>query len=280
MIRAVLVQLEIIESSGEGRLGHLLGLIDRAKDKDRGVDLILLPELWNVGYYEFARYRAAAEPLSGPTLSALAAKARELGAYILAGSIVERGEERLYNTSALVGPEGEIVAAYRKIHLFSFHSMERELLAPGEGVVVAETGLGTLGLSICYDLRFPELYRLQVDRGAEAFLVVASWPSARIDHWRLLCRARALENQAFLLGCNACGSRYGGHSLVVSPWGEILAEAADSEEVLEVELDLEEVTRARAEFPALRDRALLRIPIHEARGFRPNRPKSKIKSQK
>jgi len=256
MTRVALVQLEITTSSKEERLGHALELIDRAKAKDKDVDLILLPELWNLGYFEFARYRAAAEPLSGPTLSALAAKAQELRAYILAGSIVEREEERLYNTSALIGPEGGIVAAYRKIHLFSFHSREKELLAPGEGVVVAETELGTLGLSICYDLRFPELYRAQVDRGAEVFLVVASWPPARIEHWRLLCRARALENQSFLLGCNAAGSRYGGHSLVVSPQGEILMEIADTEEVLEVELDLEEVTRARAEFPTLRDRAL------------------------
>jgi predicted amidohydrolase len=252
MIRAALIQLEIKDGSKEERLAHALELIDRARD----ADLILLPELWNVSYFDFERYRDESEPLEGLTIAALATRARELGAYILAGSIVEREDGRLYNTSALIGPEGKVVAAYRKIHLFGYRSKEKELLTPGERVVVAETGLGTLGLSICYDLRFPELYRAQVDRGVQVFLVVASWPPARIGHWRLLARARALENQAFLLGCNATGPRYGGHSLVIGPDGEILEEAADSEEVLEVELDLEEVTLTRAEFPALRDRVL------------------------
>lgn len=252
MIRAALVQLEINERDREERLAHALELIDRAGD----ADLILLPELWNVSYFDFERYREEAEPLEGPTVSALAAKARELGAYILAGSIIEREDGRLYNTSALIGSEGKVVAAYRKIHLFGYRSKEKELLAPGDRIVVAKTGLGALGLSICYDLRFPELYRAQVDRGAQILLVVASWPPTRIEHWRLLARARALENQAFLLGCNATGPHYGGHSLAVSPQGEIQEEADDSEEVLQVELDLEDVARARAEFPALRDRVL------------------------
>jgi len=252
MIRAAVLQLEPQGDSKEESLAHALELIERAGD----ADLILLPELWNVGYLKFERYRDEAEPLRGPTISALAAKAQELGAYILAGSIVEREDERLYNTSALISPAGEIIASYRKIHLFGYRSKEKELLAPGDRIVVAETELGALGLSICYDLRFPELYRAQVDRGAQIFLVVASWPPARIGHWRLLCRARALENQSFLLGCNATGPHYGGHSLAVSPQGEILKEAADSEEVLQVELDLEDVARARAEFPALRDRVL------------------------
>jgi len=252
MIRVALVQLEPQAGPKEECLAHALELIERA----RGANLILLPELWTIGYLRFERYRDESEPLEGLTIATLAAKAKELGTYILAGSIVEREEERNYNTSALLSPEGKLIAAYRKIHLFGYRSKEKELLTPGEEAVVAKTELGTLGLSICYDLRFPELYRAQVDRGAEVLLVVASWPPARIDHWRLLCRARALENQSFLLGCNAAGPRYGGHSLAVSPQGEILVEAADSEEVLEIELDLEEVTRARAEFPTLRDRVL------------------------
>ncbi|MFQ6117091.1 MAG: carbon-nitrogen family hydrolase [Candidatus Bipolaricaulia bacterium] len=252
MIRAALIQLKLGDGSKEERLARALELIDRAGD----AGLILLPELWNVGYLRFERYRDEAEPLEGPTISTLAAKARELGAYILAGSIVEREDERLYNASALISPRGEPVAAYRKIHLFGYRSKEKELLTPGDRIVVAETELGALGLSICYDLRFPELYRAQVDRGAQAFLVVASWPLARIGHWRLLARVRALENQCFLLGCNATGPGYGGHSLAVSPQGEVLKETADPEEVLEIELDLEEVRRARAEFPVIRDRVL------------------------
>jgi len=252
MTRAALIQLEPKGNSKEEFLTHALELIDRAGD----ADLILLPELWNVGYLKFERYRDEAEPLAGPTISALATKSKELTAYILAGSIVEREDGRLYNTSALISPAGEIVAAYRKVHLFGYRSREKEFLTPGERVVVAETELGTFGLSICYDLRFPELYRAQVDREAQILLAVASWPATRIGHWRLLCRARALENQSFLLSCNACGSPYGGHSMVIGPTGEILEEAGEGEEILRVELALEEVTRARAEFPALRDRVI------------------------
>jgi len=252
MIRAAVLQLEHQGDSKEESLAHALELIERAGD----ADLILLPELWDVGYLQFERYRDEAEPLAGPTLSALSTKAREKGAYILAGSIVEREDERLYNTSALISPRGKTIAAYRKIHLFGYHSREKELLTPGERIVVAETELGALGLSICYDLRFPELYRAQVDRGAQVLLVVASWPATRIGHWRLLCRTRALENQCFLLGCNAAGSRYGGHSLAVGPHGDVLEEAADFEEVLQVDLNLEDIEQTRAEFPVLRDRVL------------------------
>lgn len=253
MIEAALVQLD---TSKEPRLERALEALDRCK----GTELVLLPELWNVDYLEFERYRARGEPLDGPTLAALAAKARELRAYLLAGSILEQAGEKLFNTSVLLGPRGERIAAYRKIHLFGYRSREKELLSPGEEVVVARTELGSLGLSICYDLRFPELYRAQLDLGAVAFLIPAAWPAARIEHWRLLARARALENQSFLFGCNAAGPRYGGHSLVTSPKGEILKEAGDSEEILKVELDLAEVERIRAELPFLEDRLKLERP--------------------
>jgi predicted amidohydrolase len=251
MIRAALIQVEIRGSQQE-RLAHVLELIDQIA----GADLILLPELWSVGYFKFERYGPEAEPLEGPILSALAAKARQLEAYILVGSIVERDGNRLYNTSPLVGPRGEIVAAYRKIHLFSYRSKEKELLTPGDRIVVARSELGTWGLSTCYDLRFPELYRAQVDQGVQLFLVVGAWPQERIGHWQILAQVRALENQAFLLGCNAAGFQYGGRSLAISPQGEIVAQAGQSEQVLRVGLDLGEVERVRAEFPALRDRVL------------------------
>lgn len=251
MIRAALIQVEIRGSQQE-RLAHVLELIDQIS----GADLILLPELWNVGYFRFERYGVEAEPLEGPVLSALAARARQLEAYILGGSIVERDGDRLYNTSPLLGPTGEIVAAYRKIHLFSYRSQEKELLTPGDRIVAAHSELGTWGLSTCYDLRFPELYRAQVDQGVQLFLVVGAWPPERIGHWQLLAQVRALENQAFLLGCNAAGSQYGGRSLAISPQGEIVAQADKSEQVLQARLDLREVEQVRAEFPALRDRIL------------------------
>ncbi len=252
MIEVALIQLD---TSREARLARAIEALDRCK----GAGLVLLPELWNVDYLGFERYRAGSEPLLGSTLTALAAKAKELGAYILAGSIIEEDKGKLCNTSVLLGPQGERIAAYRKIHLFGYRSKEKDLLTPGDRVVVAQTGLGALGLSICYDLRFPELYRAQLDQGAIAFLIPAAWPLARIEHWQLLARARALENQCFLLGCNAAGPRYGGQSLVVSPKGEVLGEAGESEEILKVQLDFKEVERVRAELPFLEDRAPVRL---------------------
>ncbi len=256
------VALIQIESNGASkakreRLEHAERLLERA----RGAELILLPELWNVGYFAFPEHLEESEPLEeSESLDMIAAWARELGSYILAGSILERSQDRFHNTSVLISPQGERLAVYRKIHLFDYCSREKELLTPGDRVVVAETELGTVGLSICYDLRFPELYRQQVELGAQLLLVPAAWPAARVDHWRLLARARALENQCFLLGCNAAGTergvRYGGHSLAVGPEGELLAEAGEGEEILRARVELAQLERVRQEFPVLQDRRL------------------------
>jgi predicted amidohydrolase len=138
------------------------------------------------------------------------------------------------------------------------------LLSPGARADVAETPLGTVGMTTCYDLRFPELYRVLVDRGAQLVVVPAAWPAARLEHWRLFTRARAVENQVFLLACNAAGTqagvRLGGHSVVVDPWGRVVAEAGDDEEVLLAELDLQTLTDIRTEFPVLDDRRLVVPP--------------------
>lgn len=219
-------------------------------------DLVLLPELWATGYFAFDDYAATAQPLDGPLVRAMSAAARAAGATVHAGSMVERDGDRIFNTSLLFGPDGTLLHTYRKVHLFGYGSREQELLTPGEAVA----GPGTLALSTCYDLRFPELFRAQVDAGAQLFLVAAAWPAARLAHWQLLLRSRALENQSWLLACNAAGSQGGvalaGRSAVVDPWGEVVAEAGDRAEVLTVELDPELPGRARKEFPALADRRL------------------------
>ena len=224
-------------------------------------DLVLLPELWATGYFAFDDYAATAEPLDGPTCTALSAAARAAGVHLHGGSIVERDAAgQLHNTSLLFGPDGRLLQTYRKVHLFGYGSREVSLLTPGTAVGACPTALGTLALSTCYDLRFPELYRLQVDDGAELFLVAAAWPRARAAHWQLLLRARALENQSFLVACGAAGRQgdvvLSGRSAVVDPWGEVLAEAGDSAQTLTVELDLGDVARARKDFPALADRRL------------------------
>ena len=197
-----------------------------------GDDLVLLPELWATGYFAFDDYAATAEPLDGPLVRTLGEAARAAGVVLHGGSMVERDEAgRLHNTSLLFDPDGTLVHTYRKVHLFGYGSREQELLAPGEQVGAH----GTVALSTCYDLRFPELFRRQVDGGSQLFLVAAAWPLARLPHWQLLLRSRALENQSFLLACNAAGRQgaveLAGRSAVVDPWGEVVAEAGAGPEI-------------------------------------------------
>jgi predicted amidohydrolase len=220
-------------------------------------DLVLLPELWATGYFAFDDYAGTAQPLAGPLVRAMGAAAAAAGVVLHAGSMVERdGAGRLFNTSLLFDRDGALVHTYRKVHLFGYGSREQELLTPGEHVGAH----GELALSTCYDLRFPELFRAQVDDGSQLFLVAAAWPLARIEHWQLLLRARALENQSFVLACNAAGRQgeveLAGRSAVVDPWGTVLAEAGAGPQTLTLDVDPDVATRARKEFPALADRRL------------------------
>lgn len=227
---------------------------------DAEADLVVLPELWPVGYFHFDRYDDAAEPVDGPTAAALSAVAAEHRIHLHAGSIVERRSDgRLSNTSLLFGPTGELLLSYRKHHLFGYGSDEQRLLTPGDELDVVATPLGAIGMTTCYDLRFPELYRKLVDAGAEIVLVASAWPHARLDHWRLLTRTRALENQVYVAAANAAGTdngvRLGGHSVVVDPWGAVLAEAGEApDEVVAAEIERDRVAAVRDEFPVLLDR--------------------------
>jgi predicted amidohydrolase len=206
----------------------------------------------------------------------LSAAARDAGVVLHAGSVVERaaaGADRgpqgrgLWNTSLLLGPDGALLATYRKVHRFGFGAGEPRLLEAGEAVVTAEVPQPAsggpavrLGLATCYDLRFPELFRLLLDAGAAVVVVPAAWPAARVAHWTLLARARAVEDQVFVVACNTAGTHsghaMGGHSQVVGPSGEVLAEAGDDEQVLSVALDVERLAEVRAAFPVLADRRL------------------------
>lgn len=231
-------------------------------EASRGAELIMLPEMWLPGFFGFTAYEQLAEPLDGPTVAMLAQLSAECGVYCCAGSLVERGPDGLYNTAVVFGPDGSLLTTYRKIHLFGYGSEERARLRPGSNVVVCEIGGIRAGISTCYDLRFPELYRAAVDKGAECFLVVAAWPFPRLDAWRCLARARAIENQASVVGCNASGRQgtgvFAGSSLAFDPWGTPLGELDDRPGVLRGELDKHQIDEARADFSALRDRVLHR----------------------
>jgi len=232
-----------------------------------GAQLVVLPEKWSaLGRGELLR--AAAEPLDGPAITWARAVARELGIDLVAGSIAERieGVQRLRNTSVHVGPDGEIQATYRKVHMFDvvvegtvYRESEHE--DPGDELVLSAAAGGVeLGLSICYDIRFPELYRILAVRGARILTVPAAFtvPTTR-DHWEILLRARAIENQAFVVAANQIGESEpgrasGGRSMIVDPWGLVLALAPDRPGHIVADLDLDAQARIRRELPALANR--------------------------
>ncbi|MEZ0064057.1 putative amidohydrolase [Streptacidiphilus sp. MAP12-20] len=255
-MRASLVQIDVNERESAPERRARIGELVRSL---RGSDLVVLPELWPLGGFAYESWQAGAEPLDGPTADVMSAAARDAGVWLHAGSIVERDPDGpLCNTSLLFAPDGELHAVYRKIHRFGFDSGEAALMAAGEELCVVDTPFGRMGLATCYDLRFPELFRAMLDRGAELFVVPAAWPARRTAHWSLLARARAVEEQALVFACNNAGTHGGveqaGRSVVVDPWGDVLGEAGTGEEVLTVEFAPAVVARTREEFPVLRDR--------------------------
>jgi predicted amidohydrolase len=217
---------------------------------DGGARLVLFPELCTCGY-DLPNLGRLAEPLDGETAEGMAALAARYGAY-LAWGMAERDGDRFYNTLALVGPDGNLRARYRKTHLIPLLH-EPEHFAPGDEVVVVSTKLGSLGLAICYDLRFPGLFQRMAAEGAEFFLVAAQWPAMRLAHWRALTQAAALHNLAYVVAANGVGLCLGdalaGHSAVVSPWGERVVEGGGDEGILFAGMDLTRVAEAREKLP-------------------------------
>jgi predicted amidohydrolase len=232
-----------------------------------GARLIVLPEKWSVlGSDE--DLRAGAETLDGPSVSWARALARELSIDLVAGSIVERreGRERLANTSVHVGPDGDVQAVYRKLHMFDVEVAgrayrESAVTEPGEEVVLSATAEGVeLGMAICYDLRFPELFGALALRGARVVVLPSAFtlPTTR-DHWEILVRARAIENEVFVIAANQVGPHPGGHhsggrSMIVDPWGVVLACAEDREGFVAADLDLDRQLEIRAQLPVLAHR--------------------------
>ncbi|MGP3980811.1 carbon-nitrogen family hydrolase [Streptomyces sp. KR80] len=258
-MRASLLQIDVNpDEAVRFRRERVAGLVR----EQAGADLVVLPELWTVGAFAYEAFDAYAEtPGDGPTAVAMSAAAADAKVWLHAGSIVERAPDgTLYNTSLVFGPDGALRRTYRKIHRFGFDSGEAVLMGAGDEIAtIALPGL-VAGLATCYDLRFPEQFRQLTDAGAGLLIVPAGWPARRREHWTLLARARAVENQAYVLACCSAGTHAGveqaGHSQVVDPWGEVLAEAGEAEEVLTVDLDPGKVAKTREEFPALRDRVL------------------------
>lgn len=257
-MRASLLQIDVDANETVADRRDRVAAMVRAQG---GTDLVVLPELWPVGAFASDTFAAEAEPLDGPTADAMSAAARGAGVWLHAGSIVERDPDGpLYNTSLVFDPDGELRHTYRKIHRFGFDQGEAALMAPGEEIVTVALPDTVLGLATCYDLRFPEQFRLLVDAGAQMLVVPAGWPAKRLEHWRLLARARAVESQTYVLACGTAGTHAGvelaGHSMVIDPWGDIVAEAGTGEQILTADLDPALVAKTRHDFPVLRDRRL------------------------
>lgn len=252
------IQLEIKNlRKKQHTIDYVLGLIDSCT----GDDLIILPELWNIGFFSYDEYQQESESINGETASAIALKAKELGSYIYSGSFVENKNGRYYNTSILFDREGRNILEYRKMHLFSYKCREPELLTPGEEISVVSTEFGRIGLATCYDLRFPELFRkMAVEQGAEIFLVTSAWPFPRVEAWNALNQVRALENTCYLVSCNAVGVDHGirlaGHSQIVDPWGYVLASSGYEEAIVKADIQEDSIHKIRKEFPVLADRRL------------------------
>ncbi len=264
-MRAAAVQLNSNNDKDRNLQAAARLVADAARD---GAELVVLPEKWNLLGDGAADLIAGAEDLdSGPSIAAARGWARELGIHLVAGSITERagGEQRPFNTSALIDSEGEIVAVYRKIHMFdvdvggvAYRESEHE--QAGDEIVSGEAAGAEVGLTICYDLRFPELYRILAVRGARVITVPAAFTLATgRDHWEVLLRARAIENQAFVVAPNQIGeapphySSYG-RSIIVDPWGVVLAQAPDRECFIAAELDLPRQEEVRSSLPSLANR--------------------------
>ena len=235
----------------------------------QGARLVALPEvfLWRG---DKKKEKEFAEPIPGPASETLAGLARELGIYLLGGSLLEEipGSPKAYNTSLLFDPDGKQRASYRKIHLFDVDlangvsARESDTRAFGDSVVAAQTELCGMGLSVCYDLRFPELYRALVAQGARVVFVPSAFTAYTGQaHWETLLRARAIENQVYIIapdqfGKSAQSFETHGHSMIVDPWGKILAELPDGPGIVMAEIDLDYLAKIRAELPALDHRKL------------------------
>jgi predicted amidohydrolase len=274
MFLAACIQLCCNEDT-QNNLGRATALIRRAASN--GAKLIVTPE--NTPYLGAQFHKVElAESIDGETISGFRTLANELQVHLLIGSFAEQrvdaagqlDTDRCYNTSVLIGPDGSIITRYRKIHLFDvdvtggLSVKESDSIAPGQEIVVASTELGEIGMSICYDLRFPELFQAQVRRGAQILMVPSAFTlTTGKDHWHALLRARAIENGAYVMAAaqwgthDAAGKRKSyGHSLIIDPWGIVVGEAGDGETICYAEIDLELVDSVRGSIPVQQNRRL------------------------
>jgi len=221
----------------------------------RGSHLVVFPELWSTGY-ALDRSRELSDALASGAFAQTAAAAVKNKICVVGSQLEKRGVE-VANSAPFISPNGHVLGVYRKIHLFKL-MQEDQYLQPGSSPLVLDLPWGRTGIAICYDLRFPELFRRYAVEGAKLTLIPAEWPMERVEHWRALLIARAIENQMYIVAVNTCGeiggTTFGGHSMVIDPWGKVVVEAGEETALLTVDFELDRVDQARAKIPVLDDR--------------------------
>lgn len=251
-----LLQMDIAFGRPDLNAATVRRLVNQLAEAEQKPDLVVLPELWDTGY-DLTRLDEIADDNGERAKALLREAAVQLKAHVIGGSVAERRDGRVYNTTFVFDREGNLAGSYSKAHLFRLMDEEKYLAAgekPGLYILDGQTA----GSVICYDIRFPEWLRVHALKGAKVMCVPAQWPHPRLDHWRQLLIARAIENQMYVVACNRVGEGGGntfcGHSMVVNPWGEVIAEGMQQEEIVYAELDLALVDEVRGRIPVFADR--------------------------
>lgn len=251
-----LLQMHVEAGSPEVNYRKLEAMLAQAVAADPKPDIIVFPEMWNTGY-ALDQIDQLADQNGERTKAFLGEFAREHSVHLVAGSIAEGRSDGVYNTAYAFDRTGQVQADYDKIHLFRLME-EEKYLQPGGKPGKLDIDGAAAAMMICYDIRFPELARKLALEGAKILFVPAEWPNPRLHHWRTLLTARAIENQMYVVACNRVGqsgsTSFFGHSLVIDPWGEIIAEAGEEEAIVTAELDLALVDEVRSRIPVFEDR--------------------------
>ncbi|MBM7693118.1 putative amidohydrolase [Peribacillus deserti] len=248
------IQMDISFGNPEVNYKNAKAMLSRAAEDSP--DVVILPELWTTGY-DLTRLDEIADENAQETLSFLKKCAKQFKFHIIGGSVASKTDEGVFNTLLVIDKNGEEIKQYDKLHLFKLMD-EHHFLQPGnkDGFFSLDDQL-CAGF-ICYDIRFPEWIRTHTSKGAKVIFVTAEWPKPRLAHWRSLLISRAIENQAYVVGVNRSGSdpknEFAGHSMIIDPWGEVLAEAGDQEQILQGEIELKKVDEVRKLIPVFQDR--------------------------
>lgn len=256
-LRIALIQTTIQLGDPEANEKHIHSLMEEAMTQITKPDLIMLPEMWNTGY-ALEQIQDIADKQGEHSKGWLQSFAKQHDVFVIGGSIAERNEDQITNSMYVFDRQGEEIAKYSKIHLFCLMNEEKYLVPGQELVTFPVNDNFKAGVSICYDIRFPEMARSLALNGAKVLFVPAEWPHPRLHHWRTLLMARAIENQMYVIACNTVGDHgeasFFGHSMIIDPWGEIIAEGGEKEEIVTGEISLSLVDEVRSRIPIFNDR--------------------------